>query len=73
MSLNCLFPVFFWVGIGFLDVIVVLTVLFRQVGHVTISRKKLSQQYISHNLTMRQCISSETIPNDAENLAGCIT
>ena len=35
--------------------------------------KKLSQQYISHNLTMSQCISSETIPNDMENLTSCIT
>ena len=29
---------------------------FQAVGHVTISRKKLSQQNISHNLTMSQCI-----------------
>ena len=36
-------------------------------------KKKLSQQYISHNLTMSQHISLETIPNEVENLTGCIT
>jgi hypothetical protein len=33
--------------------------------------KKLSQQSVSHNLTMSQHILPEIIPDDVKNLAGC--
>ena len=51
-----------------------ITVFFRQVGHVTISReKKMSQvtQSVSHNSTTSQRIVPEIILHDAENRTAC--
>ena len=47
-----------------------LTVFFRQLAIWPFLIKKLSQQSISHNLTMSQHISQEMIPENTENLTG---